>query len=280
MRAVSTKVVENAIYEALISATYKIPEDIKKALKSAHDKENTPLAKHILNEIIKNYELALQERAPLCQDTGTILLFIEMGQDILFSDGFLLSSLNRAISRTTLEGYLRASTVNDPLRRNNNNTNTPPIIHLEMVRGDRVKIYIMLKGAGAENVSCLKMLSPSMEIEFIKEEIVQWIKENAAKACPPVVVGIGLGGNYESAPILAKKALLRKIGSSNKNDFYARMEKDLLNSINKLGIGPMGVGGKTTALSVQVETYPTHIASLPLAINLNCHSTRISKIVI
>ena len=178
------------------------------------------------------------------------------------------------------EIYLNSLIVNDPLRNQNTTTNIPPILHIEIVRGDRVKIYVMLKGFDVENISTVKMLPPTSDREIIKREVLNWIKENVIKACPPVIVGIGIGGNYEYSAILAKKALLRKIGSKNKNEFYAKIEKELLEEINNLGIGPMGVGGKTTAIAVQIESAPTHIESLPLAIDLNCHSARMSKIVI
>lgn len=280
MRTVSTKVIENAVYESLITATYKLPEDIKKALKRAYEKETSQLAKYVLSQIIKNYEIAQAEKLSLCQDTGRITIFVEMGQDVIFSDGFLLSSLNKAISRATTEGYLRNSTFTNPLQQHNTPVNIPPILHIEIVRGDRVKIYIMLKGGGSENVSMLKMLPPSADREIVKQQVLNWVKANVAKACPPVVVGIGIGGSYEYSAILAKKALLRKLGASNKNEFYAKMEKEILDEINKTGIGPMGVGGKSTALAVHIETAPTHIASLPLAVAFNCHSARLSKIVI
>ncbi len=281
MRAVSVKVIENAIYEGIVNITHKLSEDAKKALKKAYDSESSSLGKYVLNQIVKNYEVAQSERVPLCQDTGSIIIFMEIGQDVHFTDGFIHSAISKAISRASSDGYLRNSIVEDPLNRKNSGDNTPGFIHFEIARGERVKIHIMEKGAGAENVSMVKMLTPDKaNKEAIKKEVLSWIKEKAAMACPPIVVGIGLGGTLDYAPLLAKKALLRKIGSKNKNEFYYKFEKELLASINKLGIGPQGVGGKITALDVFIEHTATHIASLPLAININCHSTRVIKIVI
>ncbi len=281
LRRVSVKVVENAIYEGIVNITHKLPEDIKKALKDSYEHENHPRAKYILNQLINNYDKALRERIPLCQDTGSIILFIEIGQDVYFTDGYILSAINKAIARATSDKYLRSSIVQDPLNRKNNHDNTPGVIHIEYARGNRVKLYIMAKGAGAENVSILKMLPLKFASkEKIKEYIIKWVIENAAKACPPVIIGVGLGGTFDYAPVLAKKALLRKIGSKNKNIFYAKLEKDLLTEINKSNIGPQGIGGKTTALGVFIETHPCHIASLPIAINISCNSSRVTKIVI
>jgi len=280
MRGINTKILEDAIYESVISATYKLSEDLRIALKKAIDDETSESAKYILNQIVKNYEIAMEEKIPLCQDTGRIIIFIEMGQETYFSEGFLLSSLNRAISRATADGYLRKSSIDITFSNNYKVDNVPPIIHIEIVRGDRVKIYIMLKGAGAENASFFKIYTPTNTLEEVKNDILEWIKNNAAKACPPVIVGIGIGGDFEYAPLLAKKALLRKLNSNNKIEVFAEMEKELLEKINETGIGPMGIGGKTTALAVHIETAPTHIASIPVAVNLSCHSLRFAKIVV
>ncbi len=280
MRRVSSKVIENTIYEALITATYKLPEDMKKVLKKAYEKETSPIGKIVLNQIVKNYELALSEKIPLCQDTGQIVLFVEMGQEVIFSEGFLLSAFNKAVTSVTSNGYMRASSLSDPLKRGHGVTNIPPIIHIDIVRGDRVKIYAMLKGAGAENTSTVMMLSPDADAEVIQKKVIDWVVKNASKACPPVIVGVGIGGDFEYSAIMSKKALIRKIGSNNKNELYAKMEKDILKEVNNSGIGPMGLGGDTTALAVNIEYSATHIASLPVAINLNCHSSRIVKIVI
>jgi fumarate hydratase subunit alpha len=280
MRTISTKVLEDIIYEALISATYKISEDLKIALKNAYNKETSPLAKYVLSQIIKNYEIAQSEKISLCQDTGRIVMFVEMGQEAVFSEGFLLSALYKAISRASSDGYLRDSVMSDPLNPESSISNVPPIMHIEFVRGDRIKIYIMLKGAGSENVSFTKIYSPAVPAETIKEEIFEKIKSDLIKACPPVIVGIGIGGTFEYSAILAKKALLRKLDSHNKNQFYAKWEKELLEKINKTNIGPMGVGGKTTALGVNIEYAPSHVSSIPVSVNISCHSLRVSKIVI
>lgn len=281
LRHVSVKVLENAIHEGIINITHKLPEDIKKALKDSYEKETAPLAKYILNQLINNHEIAFKERIPLCQDTGSLILFIEVGQDVYFTDGYILSAVNKAISRATSDRYLRSSMVNDAINRKNKADNNPAIIHIEYTRGNRVKLYIMAKGGGSENISISRMLPLSYgSREKIKEFIISWVKENAAKACPPVTVGIGMGGTFDYVSLLAKKALLRKIGSRNKNNFCDKLEKELLTEINKLNIGPQGIGGKTTAFAVFIESQPCHIASLPLAININCNSARVTKIVI
>ncbi|MBU1077866.1 MAG: fumarate hydratase [Spirochaetes bacterium] len=281
LRRVSVKVVENAIYEGIVNITHKLPEDIKKALKDSYESEVNPKAKYILNQLISNYDIALKERIPLCQDTGSIILFIEVGQDVYFTDGYILSGINKAIARATTDKYLRSSIVHDPITRKNNHDNTPAVIHIEYARGNRVKLYIMAKGAGAENVSVSRMLPLSYASkDKIKDFILKWVTEHAAKACPPVIVGIGIGGTYDYCPVLAKKALLRKIGSKNKNSYYDKLEKELLSEINKSNIGPQGIGGKTTSLGVFIESHPCHIASLPVSINITCNSSRITKIVI
>jgi fumarate hydratase subunit alpha len=280
-RRVSVKVIENAIYEGIVNISHKLPEDIKKALKDDYVKETDQRGKYILNQLIKNYEIAYKERIPLCQDTGSIELFLEIGQDVYLTDGYILSAVNKAISRATLDKYLRNSLVQDPISRKPNADNTPSVIHIEYARGNRVKLYIMSKGGGAENMSMAKMLPLKFaDKDKLKEIIIDWVKKNAAKACPPIIVGIGLGGTFDYVSVLAKKALLRKIGSRNKTEFYNKFEKELYAEINKLNIGPMGLGGRTTSLAVFIEHYPTHITSLPLAINLDCHSHRVIKIVI
>lgn len=281
LRKVSVKVIENAIYEGIVNITHKLPEDIKKALKDSYSSETDSTAKYILNQLIKNYEIAAKERIPLCQDTGSITIFMEIGQDVYLSDGYILSAVNKAVSWATADKYLRPSIVDDPLNRKNNNDNTPAVIYTEYARGDRVKLYIMAKGGGSENASTAAMLPLTMaDREKIKAYIVEWVKKNAARACPPVVIGIGLGGTFDYVSVLAKKALLRKIDSRNKSGLYNKFEKELLDSINKLDIGPMGLGGRTTALAVYIEQHPTHLTSLPIAINMDCHSHRVIKIVI
>ena len=281
LRRVSVKVVENAIYEGIVNITHKLPEDIKKALKDAYEKETSPLAKYVLNQLIENHEIAYKERVPLCQDTGTIILFMEVGQDVYFTDGYILSAINKAVSGATTDKWLRSSIINDPVVRKNKQESPSAIIHIEYARGNRVKLHIMAKGAGAENISTSKMLPLSYaEKDKIKEFVISWVKKNASKACPPIVVGIGIGNTFDYVPVMAKRALLRKIGSKNKNTFYNTLEKEMLAEINKSDIGPMGIGGKTTAMGVFIESGPCHIASLPIAININCNYVRITKIVI
>lgn len=281
LRRVSVKVVENAIFEGIVNITHKLPEDIKKALKDAYERETSAIAKYVLSQLIENHEIAYKERVPLCQDTGTIILFMEVGQDVYFTDGYIVSAINKAVGRATTDKYLRNSIVEDPVIRKNKQDNPPAVIYIEYARGNRVKLHIMAKGAGAENISICRMLPLNYGDKYMIEEfVVDWVKEHAAKACPPVIVGVGIGSTFDYVPVMAKKALLRKIGSKNKNTFYYSMEKEILGEINKSGIGPQGVGGKTTAMGVFIEAQPCHMASLPIAINISCNSSRITKIVI
>jgi len=224
--------------------------------------------------------MAEEEKLPMCQDTGFTVVFVEMGQQVRITGGDFYEAINRGVGNGYRKGYLRKSVVGDPLQRKNTGDNSPPWMHIDIVPGDRLKISVMPKGAGSENMSTVKMLSPAEGVQGVKKFVLDWIREKGANACPPLVVGVGIGGTFEGVAKLAKKALLRPIGSKNPVPFYAEMEEELLKEINNLGLGPQGLGGSTTALAVHIETYPCHIASLPLAINLQCHATRHGTVVL
>jgi len=248
---------------------------VEQAISKARTDETSVIAKDVLQTLLNNYAIARQEQLPLCQDTGTVVFFIEMGEDVILSGGSLTDILQEAVREVWQAQYYRNSIVQDPLfNRTNTNDNTPALIHTERVKGDKIKIKVALKGGGAENMSALKMLKPSDGKQGIKNFVLDTVKQAGGNACPPLLVGIGIGGNFETCALLAKKALLREFGSPHPDRDWACFEAELLQVINETGIGPQGLGGKTTALAVQIETAPCHIASLPVAVNLNCHAHR------
>ena len=236
------------------------------------------MAKEILEKILTNIDIAKKEEMPICQDTGMACVFIEIGQDVHIIGGNLKDAINEGIRQGYNEGFLRKSVVKDPLDRINTMDNTPAIIYYDIVEGDKLKIKVAPKGFGSENMSQLKMLKPADGLEGVKDFVLKVVKEAGPNPCPPIVVGIGIGGTFDKAANLAKKALVRPLNEKNNNEFYANLEKELLKEVNELGIGPQGFGGKTTALAVNIETYPTHIAGLPVAVNINCHVTRHAEI--
>ena len=240
----------------------------------AKKKETWSLAEDILDKIVTNAEIAKNERMPICQDTGMACVFVEIGQDVHIVGGSLEEAINEGVRRGYDKGYLRKSVVKDPIHRVNTKDNTPAIIHYEIVPGDKLKLTVAPKGFGSENMSQIKMLKPSDGIEGVKEFIIKVIKDAGPNPCPPMIVGVGIGGSFEKAAYLSKKALIRSIDSKNENKYYGDLEDELLIKINELGIGPQGFGGKTTALGINIETYPTHIAGLPVAVNISCHATR------
>lgn len=257
-----------------IEANYDLPKDIFDALKERIKEEKSPLGREILKNIIKNAEIAKGKRVPICQDTGIAVVFVEIGQDIRIVNGNLKEAINEGVRLGYEEGYLRKSVVKSPIVRQNTKDNTPAIIHYNICEGDKLSITVMPKGAGSENMSALKMLKPSDGIEGIKNFVIETVQNAGPNACPPLIVGVGIGGDFEFAPYLAKIALLRSVGERNTDEMLAQLEEELLQEINMLGIGPQGLGGSTTAIDVHIETYPTHIASLPVAVNLGCHVTR------
>ncbi|WP_333886902.1 fumarate hydratase [Clostridium sp.] len=278
MREIHISDIVKAVRKLCIDANYYLPEDVKEKIKKCAKEEKWPIAKNILNKILENVDLCSSESLPMCQDTGMACIFIEIGQDVHVTGGSIEDAVNEGVRQGYVEGYLRKSVVCDPLNRINTKDNTPAIIYYEIVPGDRFNIKVAPKGFGSENMSKIKMLKPADGIEGVKNFIVDVVKEAGANPCPPIVVGVGIGGTFDKAAYLAKKSLLRSLYLKNQNEFYRDLEEELLVKINSLGIGPQGFGGKTTALAVNIETYPTHIAGLPVAVNINCHVTRHKEI--
>ncbi|BFK80131.1 fumarate hydratase [Clostridium baratii] len=275
MREVSVNTIRDIVKELCIEANYYISDDIKEELINSNNKEKFEIAKEVLSKIIENDDIAKKEDMPICQDTGMACIFLDIGQDVHFVDGNLEEAINEGVRRGYKDGYLRKSIVKDPvLNRVNTKDNTPAIIYYNIVDGDKVKITVSPKGFGSENMSKIAMLKPSDGIEGVKKFILKTVEEAGPNPCPPMVVGVGIGGTFDKVALLAKKALLRPINERNKNEDYAKLEEELLKDINSLGIGPQGFGGLTTALGINIETYPTHIAGMPVAVNISCHVTR------
>jgi fumarate hydratase subunit alpha len=257
-----------------MEANFELEDDVLKALERAHDEEESPTGKEILKQILENSRIARTERMPMCQDTGLAVVFVEIGQDVHVIGGDFEEAVNKGVSRGYNEGYLRKSVLSDPVRGGNTGDNTPAIIHLRMVQGDVLRLWVVPKGGGSENMSRIAMMKPADGIEGIKSFIVDQVRAASGNPCPPIIVGVGIGGTFEKCAWLAKKALLREIGSTHPDPFYADLEKQLLGLVNGLGIGPMGLGGRTTALAVHIEAAPRHIASFPVSMNINCHAAR------
>ncbi len=272
--------VVDTVAKLCIDANCLIGDDIINAFKNGLKIEESPTGKEILNQLIENAEIAKKEMIPACQDTGFAVVFLEVGSGVKISGGELFDAINAGVSKGYKEGFLRKSIVSDPLRRKNTGDNTPAVIHTEIVPGDSLKITVAPKGGGSENMSEVKMLTPAAGTEGVKNFVVDRVMRSKANPCPPILVGVGIGGTFEKVAYLAKKALLRDIGSVHPDPFYAEMEKDLLERINKTGVGPQGFGGRVTALAVFIETYPCHIASLPAAVNINCHAARHKSVVL
>jgi fumarate hydratase subunit alpha len=257
-----------------IESNYYLSEDIRKQFDEAKKIETFPVAKNIIDILVKNANIARDEKMPICQDTGICVVFIEMGQEVHITGGGLEAAVNEGVRKGYREGYLRKSVVGDPLERTNTGDNTPAVVYYEIVEGESFKITVAPKGIGSENMSRIAMLSPSDGVEGVKSFVLNTVSEAGPNPCPPIIAGVGIGGTFEKSALLAKKALVRPIDLRNKNKFYADLETELLDKINKLGIGPQGFGGRTTALAVNIETYATHIAGLPVAVNIGCHVTR------
>uniref|UniRef100_A0A7C4AJE8 Fumarate hydratase n=1 Tax=Thermodesulfovibrio aggregans TaxID=86166 RepID=A0A7C4AJE8_9BACT len=274
MRNITKNEIVEAVKNLYIEAVTLLPQDVLEALKRAYAREKG-IAKKLLDQIIKNQKIARLEKIPLCQDTGIPVIFVEWGTEVIYDEDSPLEAFYEGVRKATKEGFLRASVVDEPLfERKNTMDNTPCIVHFEFKKGDRVKIILAPKGAGGENMSALKMLKPADGLQGVIDFVVDTVKKANGNPCPPIIVGVGIGGDFEMAAILAKKALFRKVGEPNRNPQYATLERKLLKKINSLQIGTMGVGGKVTALSVHVEYYPCHLASLPVAVNIQCHSAR------
>ena len=273
MREISALAVTETVSRLCVSANRNLPEDLKFCIRSCAAAEEWPMAREILSRITENFEIAAETKVPICQDTGMACVFLKIGQEVHIT-GDLEEAVNEGVRRGYREGYLRKSVVADPLNRVNTGDNTPAVIHYELVPGDKLEITVAPKGFGSENMSAIKMLKPSDGVAGVVDFVVQTVKEAGPNPCPPIVVGVGIGGTFENAAYLAKKALLRPVDSDNDNPYYAYLERELLEKINALGIGPQGFGGGTTALGVNIEMYPTHIAGLPVAVNIGCHVTR------
>ena len=273
MREVQTDEITKVVRDLFIDANCNLGEDVLAAFDKRIEVDESPVAKEVLKELKENARIARDENSPMCQDTGLAVVFVELGQDVHIVGGNFNDAINEGVRQGYADGYLRKSSC-DPFTRKNVGDNTPAIIHLEIVPGDRIKIMAVPKGGGAENMSRVMMLTPSVGIEGIKDYIVNRLKESGSNPCPPTIVGVGIGGTFERSAILAKKALLRKVGERNPDPKIAEAEKEVLARINKLGIGPMGYGGNTSCLDVFFDVEPCHIASLPLAVNVQCHASR------
>lgn len=274
MREISVNKIRDSVKNLCISANYYIGNDVKDSLINYRDREEYPIAKEVLGKIVENVDISKNENMPMCQDTGMACIFLDVGQDVHFIDGDIEDAINEGVRRGYEEGCLRKSVVEDPIGRVNTKDNTPAVIYYNLVKGDKVKITVAPKGFGSENMSKIGMLKPSDGLEGVKKFILKTVEEAGPNPCPPMIVGIGIGGTFDKAAYLSKKALLRPIDKENENEFYAQLEKELLKDINSLGIGPQGFGGLTTALGINIEVYPTHIAGLPVAVNISCHATR------
>lgn len=278
MREINVVEITKIVRKLCMDTNYNLPKDIKNKLLYAREKETWDIAKGVLDKILINSDIARNEKVPMCQDTGMTCVFIEIGQDVHIVGGGLEEAINKGVASGYVDGLLRKSVVKDPISRVNTKDNTPAVIYYDIVPGDKFKITIAPKGFGSENMSQIKMLKPSDGLEGVKEFILKVVTEAGPNPCPPIVVGIGIGGTFDKAANLAKRAAVRLTDDENKNPFYAALEKELIEEINKLGIGPQGFGGRTTALAVNIETYPTHIAGLPVAVNINCHAARHSTV--
>ena len=274
VRTVKTEEITKAVKEMCIQANHFLSEDMAECMKKAEKEEKSELGRKILNQLQENLKIAGEEMIPICQDTGMAVFFIEIGQDVHFEGQLIEDAVNEGVRQGYTEGYLRKSVVGDPLIRENTKDNTPAVIHYSIVKGDKVKITFAPKGFGSENMSRIFMLKPADGIEGVKESILTAVKDAGPNACPPMVVGVGIGGTFEKCAILAKKALTREIGKHSDIPYVAEMEQEMLEKINRLGIGPGGLGGTTTALAVNINTYATHIAGLPVAVNICCHVNR------
>lgn len=280
MREINVAEITNTIKDLCIKANCHLSQDMKQVLEQARQNEQSEVGKSTLDQIIQNYQIASEENIAICQDTGMTVVFMDIGQDVHFTGGNLEDAVNEGVRQGYKEGFFRKSVVDDPINRKNTGDNTPAVIHYSIIPGDKIKILVAPKGFGSENMSALRMLKPSDGVEGVVNFVLETIEKAGPNPCPPIVAGVGIGGTMEKAALLAKKALLRPVDAKNTREDLNQLEGQLLEKINKLGIGPLGLGGRITALKVNVETYATHIAGLPVAVNINCHVTRHAKGVI
>lgn len=274
MRELNVDIITQNIKEMCIEANHFLTDDMKKVFKNAVATEESPLGKNVLNQLNENLDIAGNDMIPICQDTGMAVIFINVGQEVHFTNGNITDAINEGVRQGYVDGYLRKSVVSDPIIRENTKDNTPAVIHYNIVQGDKVDITVAPKGFGSENMSRVFMLKPADGIEGVKEAILTAVKDAGPNACPPMVVGVGIGGTFEQCALLAKKALTRNVEEPSPVPYVNELEKEMLEKINKLGIGPGGLGGTQTALAINIETYPTHIAGLPVAVNMCCHVNR------
>ncbi len=279
MREIHVDEIRDQVAQICIEAAYHLSDDVLTAFDRALETETAPSAREIIGLLKENARIAKDEHIPICQDTGIAIFFVELGQDLRIKNGFIVDAINEGVRKGYKEGFLRKSVV-DPITRKNTGDNTPAIVYTELVPGDKLKISFMPKGAGSENMSAIRMLRPTEGIEGIKNFVLECVQKAGANPCPPVVIGVGIGGDFEKAALIAKKSLLRAIGSPNPKLELASLEEMLLRAVNKTGIGPEGLGGKVTAMAVHVESCPCHIASLPVAVNINCHAARHKTIIL
>ncbi len=279
MREIHVEEIRDNVAQMCVDAAYNVSDDVLTAFDRALETETAPAAKEILSLLKENARIAREEHIPVCQDTGIAIFFVEIGQDLRIKNGFIVDAINEGVRKGYREGYLRKSVV-DPITRKNTGDNTPAIIYSELVPGEKLKISFMAKGAGSENMSVIRMLRPTEGVEGIRNFVLECVEKAGANPCPPVVIGVGIGGDFEKAALLAKKALLRPVGSPNSKLELASLEEMLLKAVNRTGIGPEGLGGKVTAMAVHIESFPCHIASLPVAVNINCHAARHKTIIL
>jgi fumarate hydratase subunit alpha len=275
MNKIGSIQIKNKVKELFLKANYHINQDLMKLLQQAQRKETSPIGKYVLNMIIENNKIASREEVPICQDTGLSVVFVEVGQEVHLVDGDFTEAINQGVKEAYKEGYLRKSVVDDPVfERKNTKTNTPAIIYTDIVPGDKIKLLVMPKGFGSENMSAIAMLKPADGPEGIVNFIVETVKKAGPNPCPPTIIGVGIGGTIDKAMVIAKKAIVRKINQPNKNPKYTALEREVLTKINNLGIGPAGLGGNITSLAVHIDYLPTHIAGMPVAVNVCCHAAR------
>lgn len=279
MRVVKSIEITDKVKNMCIDANINLGNDVVDAINKSLDKEESPLGKNILNILLENTKIAKENNIPICQDTGMAVFFVKLGQNVIVEGDTIEEAINEGVRKGYEEGYLRKSVV-EPINRINTKDNTPAIIHYEMTKGEEICIEFAPKGFGSENMSKLKMLKPSDGVEGIKKFIIDTVSEAGPNPCPPIVVGVGIGGTVDKCAQIAKKALLRNVGENHENEEISKLEKELVTSINNLGIGPQGLGGNTTTLAVNIETFPTHIAGLPVVVNINCHASRHKKVII
>ena len=274
MREIAASQITDVVERLCIEACQYLPEDVKTAIRQCRKEEDWAIAQGVLDNIIENFEIAEREQVPICQDTGMACVFLEIGQDVHIIGGGLREAVDEGVRRGYENGYLRKSVVKDPVRRGNTGDNTPAMLYTEIVPGEQIRVTVAPKGFGSENMSAVRMFRQSGGIEGIKDCVLETVEAAGPNPCPPIVIGVGIGGTFDKAALLAKKALLRDLGSKNPDPYYAELEEEMLEKVNCLGIGPQGFGGRTTAIGLNIETLPTHIAGMPCAININCHVTR------